>query len=133
MKQMVEYLKENSVGQLATIKDGQIAMRPFHFLFEDDGKFIFTTSTAKDVYKQLKENPTAGFAVMGKDGKWLRIKGSVMFDESLEMKKRVFELAPHFQKIYKTADNPAIKVFCIHSGSAGFHNLNGEIIEEFKF
>lgn len=132
MNKVVEYLKANKVGQFATLKDGEIVMRPFHFIFEKDGKFIFGTANDKEVYKELKETPTAAFAVMGQDGKWLRLRGKVKFSDSQELKNEMFEYEPLLKAVYKTSDNTRFEAFCIYDGVASLHGMTG-VIEEFKF
>lgn len=133
MSKVLEYLNDNKVGQFATIKDGEIVMRPFHFLCVKDGKFLFGTANDKEVYQQLKENPTAGFAVMGDNMQWLRLRGKVQFSEDLELKKEIFEMEPLLSKVYKTPDNPRFEVFYIYEGVASLHGGMGNTIDELKF
>ena len=133
MKKIVDYLNKNRVGQFGTIKDDQVNMRPFHFLFEKEGKFIFATANNKEVYKELKAIPTASFAVLGQDGKWLRIRGNVTFSDSMELRKEIFEKETLVGKVYKSPDNPIFEVFCIHNGVASLHGGTGSIIEEVTF
>ena len=133
MNKIVEYLNQNRVGQFATIKDGEVVMRPFHFIFEKDGQFIFGTANDKEVFKELKANPTAGFAVMGQDMKWLRLRGKVGFSDSQELKDEMFEYEPLLKTVYKTSDNPRFEVFCIYDGVASLHGGQGNVIEEIKF
>lgn len=133
MSKVVEYLNQNKVGQFATIKDGQVAMRPFTFIFEKDGQFIFFTANDKEVFKELKLNPTAGFAVMGQDMKWVRIKGKVEFSDSQELKDEVFESYSLLEKMYVSSDNPKFEVFCIYDGVASLHDYVGNVLEEIKF
>lgn len=133
MSKVVEYLNNNRVGQFATIKDGQVVMRPFHFIFEKDGQFIFGTANNKEVFKELKSNPTASFAVMGEDMKWVRLRGKVGFSDSQELKDEMFEYEPLLKSVYKSSDNPIFEVFCIYDGIASLHNGLGNVIEEIKF
>ncbi|MCM1989076.1 pyridoxamine 5'-phosphate oxidase family protein [Oceanirhabdus seepicola] len=133
MKKIVDYLNENRIGQFGTIKDGQVNMRPFHFLFEKEGKFIFATANNKEVYKELQENPTASFAVLGQDGKWVRLRGKVTFSDSMELRNEIFEMEPLVEKVYKSPDNPIFEVFCIHDGIASLHGGTGQVIEEVTF
>lgn len=133
MSKVVEYLNNNKVGQFATIKDGQVVMRPFHFLCEKDGKFIFGTANDKEVYKELKENPTASFAVMGDNMQWVRLRGKVQFSDNQELKNEVFEIEPLLATVYQTPDNPRFELFCIYDGVASLHGGMGHVVEEIKF
>lgn len=105
MSKVIEYLNKNKVGQFATLKDGQIVMRLFHFVMEKDGKLYFGTANDKEVYEQLKENPTAGFAVMGENMQWLRLRGNVEFIDSQEIKNEMFATEPLLTTVYKTPDS----------------------------
>jgi len=132
VNKLLDYLNENSMGQFATIKDGKPVMRPFKFLFHRDGKFYFLTSNTKEVYKQLRGSGVAGFAVIGKDMKWVRLNGEVQFVDSLELKEEALNTEPMVRNVYKSADNPVLKMFYIHRGIASFHRGDGEVIEEMK-
>lgn len=132
MNKLLDYLNENSMGQFATIKDGKPVMRPFKFLFQRGGKFYFLTSNTKEVYKQLRSSGVAGFAVIGKDTKWVRLNGEIQFVDSLELKKEALNSEPMIRNVYKTADNPILEMFHITKGVASFHKGDGEVIEEIK-
>lgn len=133
MSKVIEFLSNNKVGQFATIKDGQIAMRPFHFIFEKDGKFYFGTANNKEVYKELKANPTAAFAVMGENMQWLRLRGKVEFVDDQKLKNEMFEAVPLLASVYKTPDNAIFEAFYIHDGVASLHGGMGKAIEELIF
>jgi len=133
MSKVVEFLNNNKVGQFATVKDGQSVMRPFHFIFEKDGKFIFGTANDKDVYTELKENPTGSFAVMGDNMQWVRLRGKVQFSDSQELKDEMFAHEPLLSTVYKTSDNPRFEAFCIYDGVATLHGGMGGVVEELKF
>ncbi|EJO5349174.1 pyridoxamine 5'-phosphate oxidase family protein [Clostridium botulinum] len=132
MNKLIDYLNANTMGQLATIKDGKPVMRPFQFQFVREGKFYFVTANTKDVYKQLEALGVAGFAIIGKDMKWVRINGEIQFVDNLELKEEVLDKEPLIRNIFKTADNPIYQMFYIHKGMASFHEFEGELIEEMK-
>ena len=55
MSKVVEFLQANPVQYLATVgRDNKAKVRPFMFLFEQDGKLWFCTNNTKDVYKDMK-------------------------------------------------------------------------------
>lgn len=133
MSKVIKYLNKNKVGQFATIKDGQVVMRPFHFIFEKDGKFFFGTANDKEVYKELKTNPTASFAVMGDNMQWVRLRGKVEFLDSQELKNEMFESVSLLKTVYQSPDNPRFETFCIYDGVASLHGGMGHVVEELKF
>jgi len=132
MNKIVEYLNENKVIQFSTIKDGEVHMRPFTFIMEKEGKLLFYTDNTKDVFKELKANPTAGFSVMGQDMQWVRARGKVQFSDSPELKEEVFKAYPLLEKMYQSSDNPIFEIFCIYDGVASLHNYTGTVIEEME-
>lgn len=133
MKHITKHLDENRVGQFATVKDGQSILRPFHFLFVKDEMFYFITNNRKEVYKQLQANPTASFVSMSNDMQFVRIRGAVEFLNDLELKKEILQKEPMIAGVYKTADNPVMELFRIHTGAASLHTGHGNIIEEVNF
>jgi len=133
MKQIATHLAKNRVGQFATIKDGQSILRPFHFLFVKHEMFYFITNNRKDVYKQLQNNPTASFVSMSDDMNFVRVRGAVEFLDDIELKKEILQKEPMIAGVYKTADNPVMELFRIHTGVASLHTGRGDIIEEVKF
>jgi len=130
MSKIVDYLKENKVVQFSTIKNDEVYMRPFTFIMEKEGKFIFYTDNTKEVFKELKANPTAGFSVMGQDMNWVRARGKVEFSDSPELKEEVFKAHPILEKMYQSSYNPIFEIFCIYDGAASLHNYTGTVIEE---
>lgn len=132
MSELLDFLNNNKHGQFATIKNNKPVLRPFQFTFERDGKFYFLTSNTKDVYRQLITSGVAGFGVLGKDMKWVRLNGEVQFVDDLELKEEVLNSNPIFRANYKTADNPCFEIFYIHKGVASFHTGIGDVIEEFE-
>lgn len=132
MSKLLKFLNNNKQGQLATLRNNKPIMRPFQFTFERDGKFYFMTSNTKNVYRQLIASAVAGFAVLGKDMKWVRLSGEVQFVDSFELKEELLNSNPIFRANYKTADNPAFELFYIHKGVASLHKGTGEVIEELE-
>ncbi|WMJ82226.1 pyridoxamine 5'-phosphate oxidase family protein [Clostridium sp. MB40-C1] len=132
MNKLIDYLNENRMGHLATIKDGKPVMRPFQFQFEKEGKFYFVTGNTKEVYKQLKISGVAGFIVTGKDMRWVRLNGEIEFVNNLKLKEAVINNESLIRDIYKTADNPVFEMFYIHRGVVSFHEAEGELIEEIQ-
>ena len=118
MKKIIEFLTENSNGYLATAIDNQPFVRVFQFNFEKDGRLYFVTSDNKPVYKQLKSNPLVEYCSMSKDFSYVRIKGRIGFSDSIEYKKQMLENSPMAKSIYKTADNPILKIVYIEKGEA---------------
>lgn len=130
MGKLLDYLNENKIGQLATIKDGKPIQRPFMFQFFKEGKVYFTTANNKAVFKELKEEKVAGFVVTGEDNRWVRISGEVGFVTDMATKEEALDREAFLKDMYLRADNPIFEVFYIHNGEMSFHEFQGEVIEE---
>ena len=119
MEKIVEFLKENSTGYFATVEGDQPRVRPFGFGCYEDGKFWFCTNNTKKVYAQLRQTPYAEvcFSAPG-FSKNLRISGHVVFDPSLEAKKKVMDAMPGVKGLYQSPENPIFEVFYLENGTA---------------
>jgi len=124
MKEVVDYMHKSGVQYFATVGlDGKPKVRPFHFMFEDDGKLWFCTSNKKEVYKELQKKAFMELSVMGDNMSWLRLSGKVVFSDSLAAKERVFEKSPMVKGIYKEAGNPDFEVFYLEEVKASITEI----------
>lgn len=58
MEEVIRYLENSQLQYLSTIGiDGKPKVRPFQFMFEQEGKLWFCTSNKKEVYKELAQLP----------------------------------------------------------------------------
>jgi len=119
MEEVVSYLHKSLVQYFATLGlDGKPKVRPFHFMFEEDGKLWFCTSNTKEVYKELQKYPYIEISTMAEKMSWLRLAGKVKFSDSRAAKEKVFEVSQMVKEIYKSADNPIFEVFYLEEVSA---------------
>jgi uncharacterized pyridoxamine 5'-phosphate oxidase family protein len=124
MEEVVSYLKKSGMQYLATIGlDGKPKVRPFQFMFEEDGKLWFCTSNQKEIYKELKKQAYIELCAAGEKMSWLRLKGKVIFCNDIKIKERVFEESPLVKGIYKAPDNPAFEVFYLQELIASITEL----------
>ena len=109
-----EVLASNPVGVLATTDGDEVKTRVFQFLFADEKKVYFCTSSKKSVYAQLEANPNVSFCTFSKDfAPVLSINGKVVFVEDLALKGRALDENPLIKGIYNTPENPIFKLFYI--------------------
>jgi uncharacterized pyridoxamine 5'-phosphate oxidase family protein len=133
MERIIEFLNKNKIGQFTTIKNGNIVMRLFNMIFYKLGKFYFGTGNNKDVYRQLNEDPTASFAVVGENMQWLRLSGKIKFVDDCKLKESMFEEVPALSSVYGSAESEIFKAFYFYEGSISLHNGIGDVIEESIF
>ena len=121
MKEVQEFLKECGVYYLATIDNDQPRVRPFATaeIFEDH--LYIQTGKSKDVYKQIEKNKKielCGF----KDGKWIRVTGTLIPDERIEAKKDMLDKNPNLRSMYNENDDNTIVLY-FESGKAVIYSF----------
>jgi len=109
-----EVLKSNPNGVMATQDGSKVKTRVFQYLFADGDKVYFCTNSEKPVYKQLKVNPNISFCTFPQNfSPVLSINGKVVFIEDLDLKTKALDENPPIKGIYKTPDNPILKIFYV--------------------
>ena len=111
MKEVQEFLKECGVYYLATIDGDKPRVRPFGTAEIFDNHLYIQTGKKKDVFKQIEKNnrvELCGF----KDGKWIRVSGSLVLDDRVEAKKDMLDKNPNLRGMYNELDdNTAVLYF----------------------
>lgn len=131
MKKVVEFFKANPVQYLATVgRDGKAKVRPFMFLFEQDGKLWFCTNNEKDVYKDMIANPEIEVCVSDPTYAWIRIHGKAVFEDNKAVKEGAMG-NPIVKGQYQTADNPIFEVFYIENAHGAIADFSGNPPYEF--
>lgn len=133
MKEVVNFLKENSTGYFATVEDGKPKVRPFQFMLEESGKLFFCTSNEKEVYQQLMVNPYFEFSSSSPQFAWLRLSGKARFSNDLRIKEKILEISPLVKSIYKTANNPIFEIFSVEEATAVLEDFSGQPPKIVKF
>jgi uncharacterized pyridoxamine 5'-phosphate oxidase family protein len=119
---MIDYvplLKANPNGVLATQNGEGVGTRVVQFQFADDNKLYFCTSSDRSVfggatYGQLLANPNVSFCTYPADfNPVLSVNGKAIFVDDITLKTRIYNENPLFKKMFKTPDNPAVKLFYI--------------------
>ncbi len=118
MNRVLNFLKENPLQYCATVGlDGKPKVRPFQMMYHESGNLYYCTGAKKDVYAELQNNPYIEISVSTM-GKWLRVRGRVEWVNDITAKERVIAESSLVKSIYKTADNPVLKVFYIADAEA---------------
>ena len=134
MKEVLDMLYDRtSIGYMATVDNGVPRVRPWGFMFEENGRLYFCTANNKDVFKQMQANPNVEFSLTNKDMAWLRISGQVVFDSSLEKKEKMFETFPMLKQMYQSPDNPLLEAFYIEHGRAVIDDYSPSPPKVFNF
>jgi uncharacterized pyridoxamine 5'-phosphate oxidase family protein len=124
MSTAFEFLKGNQVFHLATVDGAKARVRPFGFVMKRNGALYFCTNKTKDVYKQMAKCPDVEMSAMSSDGKWLRVCGKAVFDESRDAKVQAFEESAMLLQIYpKGADDEIFVTFSLKDAEATLYSF----------
>lgn len=134
MEEVIEMLSAiPCFGSLATVDGGRPRVRPFAFMFTENGRFYFCTASDKQVYRQLVASPFIEFTRTSEDMRWLRIGGEIRFDEDTGHKEKCFERYPMLKDIYQTPANPIFKLFYLEHGTATIDSMSPDPQKKFEF
>ena len=103
MNKAVEFLKNAGTYYLATCDGDQPRVRPFGTVLWMNDRLYIQTGKIKAVSRQLHENPMAEICAF-RDGKWIRVTGELVCDESREVKKAMLDAYPNLRAMYDEDD-----------------------------
>lgn len=106
MKEVYDFIKKCGTYYLATVEaDGQPRVRPFGTIDMYEDKLYIQTGKEKPVSKQLNANPKAEICCFdGETGKWLRLCGELINDDSVAAKKHMLDAYPNLRGMYNEND-----------------------------
>ncbi len=103
MERTAKFLKEAETYYLATVEGDQPRVRPFGTVNVFEGKLYIQTGKSKPVSKQLAANPKAEICAF-KDGKWIRVSGTLVEDDRREARVSMLEAYPELKAMYDPDD-----------------------------
>ena len=107
-------LKENPNGVLASQNGHKVKTRVFQYLFSEENKVYFCTSSEKPVFAQIKAHPYVSFCTHTANyTPVVSVSGKAIFVEDMALKARALEENPGIKDIYKRPDNPVFSLFYI--------------------
>jgi uncharacterized pyridoxamine 5'-phosphate oxidase family protein len=116
---VVDFLIESKIHYFSTIGlDNKPKVRPFQFMFEDEGRLYFCTSNQKKVFKEIQSNAYVEISSCKEGFSWIRLNGKVVFTDDLAMKQKVLDTSPLVKSIYETVDHPDFEVFFLDEAQA---------------
>jgi uncharacterized pyridoxamine 5'-phosphate oxidase family protein len=109
---------------VATVDGDKPVIRPFGAVTEINGKLYIVTNNTKNVYKQIKKNPSVSICCMAQDGTWLRLAASVETDPQKESRIKMLEDVPVLKTMYN-ADDGLVEVLFLKDAVATFYPPSG--------
>ena len=130
IEKVYQFLDEAQTYYLATVEGDQPRCRPFGTALLYDGKLYIQTGKVKAVSKQIAVNPKVEVCAFN-GGKWLRVAGELVNDDSRDVKVAMLEKMPMLKKMY-SADDDNTQVLYFKNAVATFCSFT-EAPEVFKF
>ena len=121
MERVCKFLKDAETYYLATVEGDQPRVRPFGTAHIFEGKLYIQTGKSKDVSKQLADNGKAEICAF-KDGKWLRVAGTLIEDDRVEARQSMLDAYPQLQSMY-SADDGNTQVLYFKDATATFSSF----------
>ena len=103
LSKVLAFLDDAQTYYLATVEGNQPRVRPFGTALVYNDKLYIQTGKVKAVSKQLAINPKAEICAF-KDGKWIRITGELVEDDTREVKTLMLEKMPILRHMYNEDD-----------------------------
>ena len=103
LSKVLAFLDNAQTYYLATVVGNQPRVRPFGTALVYNDKLYIQTGKVKAVSKQLAANPKAEICAF-KDGKWIRITGELVEDDTREVKTLMLEKMPILRHMYNEGD-----------------------------
>ncbi len=124
MQEVYDFLKKCGIYYLATVDGDQPRVRPFGTVDIFEGKMYIQTGKAKDVSRQIQENPKVEICAFD-NGVWLRVAGSLVRDDRREAKAHMLDNYPDLKKMY-SADDDNTEVLYFEDATAIFSSFTDE-------
>lgn len=121
MERVCKFLKDAETYYLATVEGDQPRVRPFGTAHIFEGKLYIQTGKSKDVSKQLAANNKTEICAF-KDGKWLRVAGTLIEDDRVEARQSMLDAYPQLQSMY-SADDGNTQVLYFKDATATFSSF----------
>lgn len=122
----IQFSNENPICFLATVEDNQPRVRALGFWFADKTGFYFQTSTTKNFYRHLKQNPNTEVCFYKHKeliGTMLRITGKAEFLDDVKLKEKAIYDRPFLKDMGVTAQSTGLILFRIPHGEARFWTM----------
>ena len=103
LSKVLTFLDDAQTYYLATVEGDQPRVRPFGTALVYNDKLYIQTGKVKAASKQLAINPKAEICAF-KDGKWIRITGELVEDDTREVKTLMLEKMPILRHMYNEDD-----------------------------
>ena len=121
MQEALDFLRKNKDVAFATVSaDARPMVRAFQIMKVSGTTLYFATSSAKQVYKELKANPAIELLAL-KDNISVRAGGDASFNVSDALQKEIYDTNPVLQRLY--SDYKALTYFSMDIDHLDYFDL----------
>jgi len=121
IERVCQFLEEAQTYYLATVEGDQPRVRPFGTALVYGGRLYIQTGKVKDVSRQIAANPKVEICAFH-GGKWLRLAGELVNDDSRDVKAAMLEKIPSLKAMY-SADDDNTQVLFFRNATATFSSF----------
>lgn len=121
IERVCQFLEEAQTYYLATVEGDQPRVRPFGTALVYGGRLYIQTGKVKDVSHQIAANPKVEICAFH-GGKWLRLAGELVNDDSRDVKVAMLEKMPSLKAMY-SADDDNTQVLYFRNATATFSSF----------
>ncbi len=121
IERVCQFLSEAGTYYLATVEGDQPRVRPFGTVLLCGGRLYIQTGKVKPVSRQIAANPKVEVCAF-KDGKWLRVAGELVNDDSHDVKVAMLEKMPSLKGMY-SADDDNMQMLYFKNATATFSSF----------
>jgi uncharacterized pyridoxamine 5'-phosphate oxidase family protein len=130
-KEVFDFLAAYRPFYLATVEGAAPKVRPMGFVMWHEDKVWLGMGDHKNVYKQIKASPKIEVVATNPDGQWIRVSGSLQFDDRPELFQKAVEAMPMLKDIYAPG-GPKMATGFIKDGQAEFKDMAGNTTKTVK-
>ena len=124
IEKVYRFLNDAGVYYLATMDGDQPRVRAFGTALLYDGRLYIQTGKVKNVSKQIALNPKVEICAF-KDGAWMRLAGTLVNDDSIEVKQAMLDKNPSLKDIYSAEDDNT-QVLYFTNATATFSSFSSD-------
>ncbi len=132
-EEMMEFLKSCPVLYLATVDGYLPRVRPVGFSMWYNGHLCLALGKHKQVYKQLLDNTNLELCAANDRGEWLRVEGTVNFDNSREAREAAFKVMPQLADMYNEETGLKLGIVYLDRLSAKLFSMSGTVKEILRY
>ena len=124
MNEVKDYLKNSGMFFIATIDGDKPRVRPFGVAEIYEDRLYIQTGKRKDVFKQIEKNNNVEICAFN-NGTWIRIEGSLVLDDRVEVKKYLLDQNPELRSMYNENDDNTAALY-FENGKATIYSFVSE-------